>query len=96
MGASELAQPLVNVAAIASTQTARDTDDSQVFVPTIPLAATATPRITLPPTDGLAGSQAPSNPGFALMLILLVLAAVVLVVGFVTPVPASVRERSRR
>ena len=96
LGASELAQPLVNVAAIASTQTARDTDDSQVFVPTVPLAATATPRITLPPTDGLAGSQAPSNPGFALMLILLVLAAVVLVVGFVTPVPASVRERPRR
>ena len=30
------------------------------------------------------------------MLILLALGALVLVVGFVTPVPASVRERDRR
>jgi hypothetical protein len=30
------------------------------------------------------------------MLTLLALAALVLVIGFVTPVPASVRERSRR
>jgi len=30
------------------------------------------------------------------MLVLLALAAVVLVLGFVTPVPISVRERTRR
>jgi hypothetical protein len=66
-------------------------------VPTVPAGATATPRITLPPTDTFAtDTPAPSNPGFALMLVLLALAAVVLVAGFITPVPASVRERSRR
>ena len=96
VGASELPQPLVNIAAIDSDQTARDDDDSRVFVPTVPLAATATPKPTLPPTDVLSAPQGTSNPGFTLMLILLVLAAVVLVVGFVTPVPASVRERSSR
>ena len=96
VGASELAQPLVNVAVIESDQTPPDDDDSPVFVPTVPAGATATPQITLPPTDGTLGQQTPSNPGFTLMLILLALAAVVLVVGFITPVPASVRARERR
>ena len=96
-GASELDQPLVNVATIDSAETPPDDDDSPVFVPTIPAGATATPRITLPPTDALAtDTPASSNPGFALMLVLLALAAFILVIGFVTPVPASVRERSRR
>ena len=96
-GASELEQPLVNVATIDSAETPPDDDDSPVFVPTIPAGATATPRVTLPPTDTLAtDTPASSNPGFALMLILLALAAFVLVLGFVTPVPASVRERPRR
>ena len=65
-------------------------------MPTIPAAATGTPRVTLPPTDAFATPQATSNPGFSLMLILLALAGVILVVGFVTPVPVSVRERTRR
>jgi hypothetical protein len=95
-GAAELDQPLVNVATIDSAETEPDDDDSPVFVPTIPAAATATPRITLPPTDTFTSdTPAPSNPGFALMLALLAIAAVVLVIGFVTPVPASVRERRR-
>jgi len=96
-GAAELDQPLVNVATIDSAETEPDDDDSPVFVPTVPAGATATPRITLPPTDTFTShTPAPSNPGFALMLALLALAAVVLVIGFVTPVPVSVRERSRR
>jgi uncharacterized repeat protein (TIGR01451 family)/fimbrial isopeptide formation D2 family protein len=96
-GAAELVQPLVNIATIDSAETEPDDDDSEIFVPTVPAGATATPRITLPPTDTFAtDTPAPSNPGFALMLVLLALAAVVLVVGFVTPVPVSVRERSRR
>ena len=95
IGAAELVQPLVNVATIDSDQTVPDSDDSPVFVPTIPAGATATPRITLPPTDTLAtDTPASSNPGFALMLVLLALAAVTLVLGFVTPVPVSVRERT--
>jgi hypothetical protein len=98
VGASELDQPLVNVATIDSEQTEPDTDDSDVFVPTIPLPATGTPRTTLPPTDTVGDATPPpaSNPGFSLMLILLALGAIVLAIGFVTPVPASVRERSRR
>lgn len=97
VGASAFAQPLVNVATIDSAQTEPDSDDSEVYVPTIPAGATATPRITLPPTDTFAAdAPASSNPGFALMLALLALAAVVLVLGLVTPVPVSVRERTRR
>ena len=97
VGASALVQPLENVATIVSDQTLPDISRSPIFVPTIPAGATATPRVTLPPTDTLStDTPAPSNPGFALMLVLLALGAVVLVLGFVTPVPASVRERSRR
>jgi uncharacterized repeat protein (TIGR01451 family) len=96
VGASELAQPLENVATIDSAETEPDSDVSDVYVPTIPAAATGKPRVTLPPTDTIGGAQESSNPGFSLMLILLALAATVIVVGFVTPVPASVRERDRR
>ena len=97
VGASLLVQPLENVATIVSDQTLPDIARSPIFVPTIPAGATATPKITLPPTDTLAtDTPASSSPGFALMLTLLALAAVILVIGFVTPVPASVRERSRR
>lgn len=96
VGASELPQPLVNVAVIDSAETEPDDDDSDVFVPTPPLAATGTPRITLPPTDTFGASGEVGNAGFSLMITLLALGALVLVVGFVTPVPASVRERERR
>ena len=95
-GASELAQPLENVATIDSDETEPDSDVSDVFVPTIPQSVTATPKITLPPTDATIGSQAPSNPGFALMLVLLAMGAFVLAIGFVTPVPAHMRARNRR
>jgi uncharacterized repeat protein (TIGR01451 family) len=96
-GAAEFAQPLHNVATIDSAQTQPDVDDSDVYVPTVVAGATATPRITLPPTDSIAtDTPAPSSPGFALMLVLLFLATVTLVVGFVTPVPVSVRERRHR
>lgn len=56
-----------------------------------------TPSIALPPTETLdSETPAPSDPGFTLMLYLLALSIVALVVTLVTPVPASVRERSRR
>ena len=95
-GAAEFVQPLHNVATIDSAQTLPDVDDSDVYVPTVVAGATATPRITLPPTDTIAtDTPAPSSPGFALMLVLLFLATITLVVGFVTPVPVSVRSRRR-
>ena len=94
-GAAELAQPLINIASIESDQTGPDEDDSPVFVPTTPAAVTSPPK-TLPPTDTLATPQGQANPGFTLMLVLLALGAIVLAIGFVTPVPASVRERNRR
>ena len=93
-GAAELLQPLVNIAAIDSDQTEPDEADSPIFVPTVPLAITNPP--TLPPTDTIVTPGGQANPGFTMMLVLLTLAAIVLVVGFVTPVPASVRERNRR
>jgi hypothetical protein len=95
-GAAELIQPLINVAVIDSAQTEPDDDDSEVFVPTEPEGATGTPRVTLPPTDTLGGSETMGNAGFSLMLILLALGGLVLVIGFVTPVPASIRARDSR
>ena len=89
-GASELAQPLTNVASIGSDQTPPDDASSDVFVPVIPLSETA------PPTDVSGHTQGTSAPGFSLMLILAVLGGLILVIGFVTPVPEVVRRRSRR
>jgi Domain of unknown function DUF11 len=88
-GAAEFAQPLVNVATIDSDETEPASDTSPVFVPPTPL------DLTPPPTDALAPSATPSNPGFALMLILLSVGAFALAIGFVTPVPEHVRRRDR-
>ena len=88
-GAAELQQPLINVATIVTDQQPPDSDDSPVFVAPLPL------ELTPPPTDALAPSATPSNPGFALMLILLSVAALALAIGFVTPVPEHVRRRDR-
>jgi uncharacterized repeat protein (TIGR01451 family) len=96
-GAAALPQPMTNVATIDSTETKPSTDTQNVFVSPPPLPATATPRVTLPPTDTLdTTGQTPSNPGFGLMLTLVGLAALALGVGFITPVPESVRRRDRR
>ncbi len=97
LGAAALIQPLLNVAVIDSDETEPDDGDSEVFVPAPVAGSTGTPRVTLPPTDTMPITpQAPTHPGFALMIALLAIAALVLVLGFVTPVPVSVRERNRR
>ena len=79
-----------NVATIDSDETQPDDAASDVFVPVVPLAETA------PPTDVIASDDGPSAPGFSLMLILAVLGGLILVIGFVTPVPEVVRRRNRR
>ena len=86
--APALAQPIVNLATIDSDETAPDDDDASVLVQVV-LA------ITNPPTSTIDNSeQAPSNPGFGLMLILLALASFALSLGYVTPVPARARRRT--
>jgi uncharacterized repeat protein (TIGR01451 family) len=95
-GSAELPQPLINVARIVSDETDEDQDDARVLVAPPPLAATATPRITLPPTDALDSRPQGGSMGFSLMLVLLGIAGFVLAVGFITPAPARVRRRSRR
>jgi uncharacterized repeat protein (TIGR01451 family) len=87
--APEFAQPLVNVATIDSDQTPPDSDTSPVTVLAPPLDLTPPPTSTLTPQSGT------SNPGFALMLILIGVAGLTLGIGFVTPVPARVRRRER-
>jgi uncharacterized repeat protein (TIGR01451 family) len=89
--APEFAQPLVNLATIDSDETAPDTDTASVAVLAPPEQATATP----PATSTLTPESAPSNPGFALMLILLGVAGLTLGIGFVTPAPERVRRRNR-
>ena len=96
-GSFNLPQPLTNVATIDSDQTVKSTDSANVLVQAVE-AATATPVITLPPTDAIStGDQAPSNPGFGLMLTLFVLAGIGLLTGFFVPTAGRARrERVRR
>ena len=95
-GSFNLPQPLVNTATIDSDQTVKDDDTENVLVQAV-LAATATPVVTLPPTDTIdSGDQAPSNPGFGLMLALLVLAGFGLVMGYLTPTPGRTRREEVR
>ena len=90
-GASELPQPLHNVATIKSDQTKLDDAASDVYVPVIPAGETNVP--TAPPTDTVAdGGQ--GDAGNSLTLILVVLGALVMGIAFITPVPA--RRRNRR
>ena len=87
-----LEQPLTNVAKIESDQTPPDSDESDVFVPVIPEAETNVPKA--PPTDTLAPTEGQS--GSSLPLVLAVFGVILLVVGVVTPVPATVRRRRSR
>jgi hypothetical protein len=92
--APDQAQPIVNVATIDSDDTDEDSDDAEVLVQEVSLV-TGTPPVTAPPTSSLdTDQQAPSSPGFSLMLILLALAAFVLSLGYVTPVPERARRRT--
>ena len=84
------AQPLTNVATIDSDQTEPDSDTASVAVLAPPL------ELTPPPTNTLAPETGTSNPGFALMLILLGVAGLALGIGFIPPVPERVRRRDRR
>jgi hypothetical protein len=53
-------------------------------------------ELTPPPTNILLPETGTSNPGFALMLVLLGVAGLALGIGFITPVPESVRRKERR
>jgi uncharacterized repeat protein (TIGR01451 family) len=94
VGAASMSQPLINVAGIESGQTERVGDESEVFTEEVQ-AVTAPPSVTPPPTDAFAPGPA-SSMGFTLMLALLGLAVVAAGVGFVTPVPARLRDREQR
>jgi uncharacterized repeat protein (TIGR01451 family) len=87
--APDFAQPLVNLATIDSDETGPDSATASVAVLAPPL------ELTPPPTSTLTPESAPSNPGFALMLILLGVAGLALGIGFVTPTPERVRRRNR-
>lgn len=95
-GAAGLPQPLVNTATIDSNETDVDSDQASVAVAPPPLEATGTPKPTLPPTDTVHQTPTETNTGFSLMLVLLGLAGLALGIGFVTPVPETIRRRERR
>jgi uncharacterized repeat protein (TIGR01451 family) len=88
-GAAELAQPLENLATIQTDQEGPVNATSDVFVQAPPQ------ELTPPPTDSSIQPTAPSNPGTALMLILIGFAGLSLAIGFITPVPQRVRRRDR-
>ncbi|MEO5939721.1 MAG: hypothetical protein ABIZ72_02295, partial [Candidatus Limnocylindrales bacterium] len=85
--AAELSQPRINTATIDSDETNPVSDTASVSVVPVPLDLTPPPTTTLTPQTGT------SNPGFALMLILLGVAGLTLGIGFITPAPARVRRR---
>jgi hypothetical protein len=65
-----------------------------IFVPVIPQGETSPP--TQPPTDTVGQSSGTSTPGLSLPLIVLALGGLMLLMAFVTPVPATARNRKRR
>ena len=87
-GADELAQPLENLAVIDSDQTEPEDDESEVFVPTVPAAATSKP--TLPPTDAAAPTT-PASAGTGLPMVLAVLAGLVMLALALVPAPIARR-----
>jgi hypothetical protein len=87
--AAEQPQPLTNTATIDSDQTNPDSDTAAIAVAPPPEA------LTPPPTDVFTPATGTSNPGFALMLVLLAVAGVTIAIGFVTPVPARARRSDR-
>jgi uncharacterized repeat protein (TIGR01451 family) len=92
-GAAEFAQPLTNLATVGSDDTASDTAESVVFVPSTPLSETSAP--TPPRTDTLGPDTTPTS-GSSVLLILLALAGLALAILAVTPLPSSLRARNRR
>jgi hypothetical protein len=93
-GADELEQPLVNVATITSDDTDPAADVQPVVIAGPVEEATATPRVTPPPTD-----TQPNPAGDAsgnLLLVLLAIVGLVAVLGVLTPAPARSRRRTRR
>jgi uncharacterized repeat protein (TIGR01451 family) len=92
--APDFAQPLVNLASIVGhTPTGAELTDSD----TAAVAVLAPPEaLTPPPTSTITPPSQTSNPGFALMLILLGVAAMTLTIGFITPAPARATRRRNR
>jgi uncharacterized repeat protein (TIGR01451 family) len=92
--AAEGPQPIINTATIVGHTPDQEelTDSDTAAVTVLPLPEELTP----PPTSTITPQTGTSNPGFALMLILLGVAGLSLAIGFVTPVPARVRRRERR
>ncbi|HET7029765.1 MAG TPA: hypothetical protein VFI34_04600 [Candidatus Limnocylindrales bacterium] len=92
--AAEGPQPLINTATIVGhtpdEQELTDSDTAAVTVLAPPLDLTPPPTSTITPETGT------SNPGYALMLILLGIAGLSLGIGFITPVPAAARRRDQR
>jgi uncharacterized repeat protein (TIGR01451 family) len=92
--APDFPQPLVNTATIVGhTPTGAELTDSD----TAAVAVLAPPEaLTPPPTSTITPSTQTSNPGFALMLILIGVAAMTLTLGFITPAPARATRRRNR
>ena len=88
-GASELQQPLENVATIDSDQTEPDDADSYVYTGSVPL------DLTPPPTDTI-GSRVDGETGPGLLLVLLAISGLALSIGVLTPIRVRARRTDRR
>ena len=71
------------------------TDDAVVKVPAPVVTPRPTPRITPPPTSTLDEGGAQGGPGSGLLLVLLGIAGLMLVLGYLMPAPARARNRRR-
>ena len=93
-GAAGIPQPLKNNAVHRRHRRPRQVCDiSDVFVAPPPLAETSVP--TAPRTDVLEPSGT-ATPGMNLGLVLLIIGVLAFAVLFVTPMPASTKNRIRR
>ena len=88
--AAALTQPLTNSARLSSAETDPVNATSDLFVAPPPLDENV-----LPPTEGIIASPPAGVPGWDLWPALALLAILMLVLAFVTPVPARFRSRKR-
>ena len=72
------------------------TDNAVVFVPQPEVTPTPTPKLTLPPTSTVDAANPTSQSGSGLLLLLVAIAGITLLAGYLVPAPARSRRRNRR
>jgi uncharacterized repeat protein (TIGR01451 family) len=95
-GAAGIPQPLKNNACIVATGAAQVCDISELFVAAAVAAETDNPAVPTAPRTDVLDANGSATPGISLGIALLIIGLLAFAVLFVTPMPASSKNRIRR